>query len=293
MKKSYRLLILCLITATLRTFGQSKSIPLENSLLWEISGNGLAKPSYLFGTYHFIGKNVIDSLHVVKRDFDQCKIVVGEFLPDSIAINKLASAMVFRNNSLDLIFTANEYKLIGDYYKEITTMNIQSSRLFKPAALEIELSYFTPRNITSANPALDYYFLEEGKRRGKRVLGIETAEDRIDLLLNAPIAEQKNHLLNLVRKKDRRQQLIDTIYELYRRQDLYNIGKKLISDAGYSPVRMDKMIKVRNLKWAQRLPSIMNQQSAFIALGAEYMVGEYGLINQLRLKGYTVKPVMN
>ena len=34
-----------------------KPKPLEKSLLWEISGNGLAKPSYLYGTIHMICKD--------------------------------------------------------------------------------------------------------------------------------------------------------------------------------------------------------------------------------------------
>lgn len=33
---------------------QTKSPKLENSLLWEVSGNGLTKPSYLYGTVHMI-----------------------------------------------------------------------------------------------------------------------------------------------------------------------------------------------------------------------------------------------
>src|ERR1043165_7079460 len=34
-----------------------KQKPLEKSLLWEISGNGLTKPSYLYGTIHMICKD--------------------------------------------------------------------------------------------------------------------------------------------------------------------------------------------------------------------------------------------
>lgn len=34
--------------------GQTKSLKLENSLLWEVSGNGLSKPSYVYGTIHGI-----------------------------------------------------------------------------------------------------------------------------------------------------------------------------------------------------------------------------------------------
>jgi uncharacterized protein YbaP (TraB family) len=38
------------------SFAQSQQKQSEKSLLWQISGNGLEKPSYLFGTIHMLCK---------------------------------------------------------------------------------------------------------------------------------------------------------------------------------------------------------------------------------------------
>jgi uncharacterized protein YbaP (TraB family) len=38
-----------------------------NSLLWQISGNGLKKPSYLFGTHHLIGAKFADTMKVLQE----------------------------------------------------------------------------------------------------------------------------------------------------------------------------------------------------------------------------------
>jgi len=39
----------------------------NNTLLWEISGNGLAKPSYLFGTFHLLCRKIsISAMHLKK-----------------------------------------------------------------------------------------------------------------------------------------------------------------------------------------------------------------------------------
>ena len=60
--------ILC-ITAT------SQTTPDPKTLLWKISGNGLEKPSYLFGTIHMIcndgGLSISDSLKSAIRNADQ------------------------------------------------------------------------------------------------------------------------------------------------------------------------------------------------------------------------------
>ncbi|MBV8391009.1 MAG: TraB/GumN family protein, partial [Mucilaginibacter sp.] len=54
---------------------------------------------------------------------------------------------------------------------------------------------------------------------------------------------------------------------------------------------IDKLLKNRNIKWIKEMPEIMQKQATFIAVGAAHLVGDYGLINQLRLKGYIVKAI--
>jgi uncharacterized protein YbaP (TraB family) len=74
MKKSYNLLvILCLLMFTVSTnmFAQkktakNKTVKKDSALLYEISGNGLEKPSYLFGTIHLICSN--DMIPIEKFD---------------------------------------------------------------------------------------------------------------------------------------------------------------------------------------------------------------------------------
>jgi hypothetical protein len=292
MKKLVLLAVCLFILQT--AFTQSNPPALQKSLLWEISGNGLAEPSYLFGTYHFAGKDFIDSLPAIEKDFEKCKAVVGEFVIDASAIAKMGPAMRMTDNTLDKILSPDEYKLVGDYLQQTAHMNISSFNKLKPAAIEVLLLSFTaPKTISATNPALDEYFQTEGKKRHDVLLGLETVDDQIDLLLNTPMADQKRHLLEAIRKKDEQKKEIDMMYDLYRHQDLDGLGKELISDEDYTPEEMDKLLKNRNLKWIQELPAILKQQSTFIAVGAAHLVGEYGLISQLRLKGYTVKPVFN
>ncbi|MCA6473216.1 MAG: TraB/GumN family protein, partial [Chitinophagaceae bacterium] len=45
----------------------------NNALLWEISGNGLTQPSYLFGTIHMICKEDFVLSDIVKEKFNASK----------------------------------------------------------------------------------------------------------------------------------------------------------------------------------------------------------------------------
>src|SRR3954453_2339808 len=59
----------------LPSFSQKLKVPPKNypSLLWEISGNGMARPSYLFGTMHVSSKMVFhlsDSFYLGIKNSD-------------------------------------------------------------------------------------------------------------------------------------------------------------------------------------------------------------------------------
>jgi uncharacterized protein YbaP (TraB family) len=267
----------------------------NKSLLWEISGTGLTAPSYLFGTYHFAGKKLVDSLSGIKKYFNSCKIVAGEAIMDSTAMGNVFTVMLLPNDtSLDKLYTPEEYKIISDYVAEVSPMTMEMLTHFKPAAVQLMLLGFTmPKTFSDSNPAIDVYFQQEGKRLGNKVMGFETLKEQGDMIFGTPMNEQKKNLLESIRKKDKEKKDGEKLYTLYLNQDLDGIDK-MITDAlikEKKPELSDKMLKDRNLKWITKIPAIIEQQPTFIAVGAAHLVGQYGLINQLRLKGYKVKPV--
>ena len=62
---------------------------IENSLLWEISGNGLKKPSYLFGTNHVVSYTfILDSIHGFRKVYHSVRQVAVEHTVSPDAIDK-------------------------------------------------------------------------------------------------------------------------------------------------------------------------------------------------------------
>jgi uncharacterized protein YbaP (TraB family) len=72
LKRALFVLILMAAT-TITAWGQKGKQPQYPSLLWEITGNGLTKPSYLFGTMHVSSKLVFhlsDSFYYAIKSVD-------------------------------------------------------------------------------------------------------------------------------------------------------------------------------------------------------------------------------
>src|SRR5688500_18902012 len=98
---------------------QSQSKPTaENYLLWEISGNGLKKPSYLFGTYHLLTDRFIDSFSVINQKFNAADALVCEASFDDAALAELNEAMVLSGTTLDKVMKPEDYKLVADKIHE-------------------------------------------------------------------------------------------------------------------------------------------------------------------------------
>lgn len=286
MKKT-TLTLLCLLLLA-KTYAQN-----NNSLLWQISGNGLKTPSYLFGTYHLVGKYLVDSLPEIRTRFNTCNAVVGELIIDSTMAMKLMPYMMATDSTtLDKIFTPAEYKQIDTCIEQIFHTDAKAFNHFKPSAVATMIIALSAPAITSPkNPPIDMYFQQEGIRRNEKVIGLETLQQQAELLLNAPMAEQKKQLLTTVKKKDELKTSAIKMYEMYRHQDLAGLAKLFDENDDMSPQQTEKLLKNRNLNWMVQLPAIMQQQPAFIAVGAGHLVGQYGLIKQLKLKGYKVTPI--
>src|SRR5215212_9866038 len=69
------LLTVAVFIFSFSSFSQKTKVPAKNypSLLWEISGKGMSKPSYLFGTMHVSSKMVFhlsDSFYIAIKNAD-------------------------------------------------------------------------------------------------------------------------------------------------------------------------------------------------------------------------------
>ncbi len=268
------------------------NVKLESSLLWEISGKGLKSPSYLFGTNHFIGKKFADSLPTIYEKFKTCKAVVGEIIIDTADIRKVRSNWLLKGNGLLEIFTFKEFSTIAQSLKRNAGLNLINFSNLKPAGVELLfLKAIAPKFISATNPSLDQYFQDEGRKHGDKIIGLETFDFQNDLIFGAPIELQKKHLLSTVAHLNRERENIDSLFKFYNRQDLNDSANLMLTNQGFTQEEMDKMIKDRNLNWLNKLQGIIKKQPTFIAVGVAHLLWDCGLINQLRLKGFTVKPV--
>lgn len=283
-------LLLAILGLSFSSKAQQKQT--ENSLLWEISGKGLQKPSYLFGTYHFADKGFIDTMKVLNEKLNLANAVVGELVMDKDMAMKLAPYMMMKDNSLDSLLTPKEFKMVDNYLKTIGKYDLTKMNKLKPIMIQtLIMQALAPKTFTATNPAIDQYIQDYGKANQKKIYGLETVEDQAKVLFGANLFRQKEMLVKSVKDVKKIKKANLDLYQSYITQNLKELEKMFANSKDFTAEEIDSLLKTRNDKWMAQLPEMMQNQSLFIAVGAGHLIGKDGLIKSLKAQGYNVSPL--
>lgn len=291
MKKYFLMALICLFFNK-NLFAQ-KSIP-ANSILWEVSGNGLQKPSFLFGTYHFLTNAFIDTIPAVKNAYKSVQAVAGELIIDSSLQAPIMEASVLKGTTLQKILPDTLYQKVSNWFKEEAGLDLTKLDQLNPltvmtAALAIVHQKYYPTK--AGEVQLDTYFQDEAKKDGKKVIGLETVDVQIKAMFGQFNMQRQVELLNeTFKEKDDLKHLIGIMNNAYISQNMNEL-QQLMYRNDYRPNEMKVLLDDRNNNWMATLPILMNEQATFVAVGALHLIGQKGLIEQLKQTGYTVTPV--
>jgi len=282
---------------------QANYQPLAKSLYWEVSGKKIKAPIYIFGTHHLHDYQFVIDNQGIQQTLEEVDMVVGEIIVDSTdytIILKMMRAMMLEGQSLKDLLSEQEYKDTDACLKEYLGLGIGVFNKFKPIALYqiimvgkyMEIMEL-PEEVPEVNGSMDAYFQSQAKDMGKQVGALETVEDQISALYDRyPMERQVEMLLDMVYDRDSlsTNQIVD-LNALYKEQDIDGLLK--VMEETSAEGELDFLLVERNKKWIPEIEKIINQKkSAFIAVGAGHLPGEFGIIHLLRQKGYTVEPII-
>jgi uncharacterized protein YbaP (TraB family) len=269
------------------------------SLLWEISGNGLKKPSYLIGTMHVSSKmafHLPDSFYLAVKN---AQVVALETNPETWQEDM---------NKYDLGgedyggqgYRFGNYMSVPSEYMSINTLKfykydkkIERSLYSNPSTINNLLyrSYGNESSDFEEDTYLDMYIFQCGKKWGKKVAGVENYGESMRLMTEAykDAAKDKN-------KKERsydgeEDYSADKIQEAYRSGNL-DLLDSINRYNSFSAAFDEKFLYRRNEIQANSIDSIIKSGSSlFVGVGAAHLPGDRGVIELLRLKGYRLRPV--
>ncbi len=257
------------------------------TLLWRISGNGLVKPSYLYGTMHLTDKRLFyfgDSLY---KAIEQVEGFAIEINPDELS-TQLINSFSKEDNSGYL-----KYAVDKERYERIKK-KLEKKYGFKTDQLTRRQAYLSRnewmkdlKKPDDVYTFMDAWLYNIARQLGKWTGGIEDLEDQLRLIEN----EEANFSFEelLINKKEM-QGGLNQMIEMYLSQDLQAIYDFFNTNAQN---KKDEWLTKRNIKMAHRMDSLLRFRTHFFAIGAAHLPGDSGVIKLLLKKGFSVDPVFS
>ncbi|MBK8925825.1 MAG: TraB/GumN family protein [Crocinitomicaceae bacterium] len=292
MKKITITTLLILFVSIPASFSQKK----YQGLLWEITGNGLKEPSYLYGTMHVSDKiafNVSDSFYMCLAGVDQVALESSPagWMDEYGQMSSMYGRDMFSGYNYGYAgFYENAFELIpiskGDFYELLGSNNNLMNQIlyrFSPGAEDYQEDTY-----------LDMFIFQAGSKYNKPIHSLEELKEVFELTIKAYEPDEEEEEL----ENDYNQYLENDDYYRYYEliQDAYRTGDLDMLDSLNRKGSMSKnyhkyFIVERNKNMMRRLDSIMQYGSVFTGIGAAHLPGEEGAIELLRGMGYTVRAV--
>lgn len=272
----------------------SKPGKLEKTLLWEISGNGLKTPSYLFGTMHLLCADDARLSINLKKAIREADRIYFEIDMDDLSQMMGAFKYMRMNDNTKLsdLLTKEEYARVKAYFeKNRSILPFSMMERLKPYMLTSLISE-SGMGCEKTN-GMELTIMQEANQYDKEILGLETAEFQAGLFDSIPYEKQAKELLNYIDSIDNYKNNTADLVKVYREQDLQKMEDLTIKADGGIGEYLDLLVYNRNRRWVQQLETILKEKTTLIAVGAGHLPGEHGMINLLRKAGYTVKPLKN
>jgi uncharacterized protein YbaP (TraB family) len=265
----------------------------NNTLLWQVSGNGLNKPSYIFGTFHLMCREDIHFSEQLKSAIRNSGEVYMEMDMDDPSV--LLSGFLYLNmkngKTLKDLYSDNEYKRLEKYFSDTLHTPLMMLQNIKPYFL-VALLY--PKMLNCASPTgVEEELVKLAKENKKEIKGLETIQFQASVFDSIPYEWQARELLKNIDSSQQYKTEFDSMMVVYKNQQLEDIGQLFTKSEFGSEAYEDLLITNRNINWVNQLKKIMKNESVVVAVGAGHLVGKKGLISLLRKEGYSVDPVVN
>jgi uncharacterized protein YbaP (TraB family) len=260
-------------------------------LLWQISGNGLSKPSYIYGALESNQKlayHLIDSFFVALNNVDR---IVLEFHPDSVS-KAMRDPAILKRVYKDMMSYG--------YYPSYSYYRILQPRSFNAEMFPMVLSGMSSEGVwmtmmtsemEEEKTLMDFVFMAALKMR-KNVQGLMSITEQLDLQDKADkiMKEDMKKQRNIREDYSEMMLLYEKAFESYRKGDLGlldSLYRRIVnSDALFAEI-LDPTYK----QIAQRISEQLQSATILAVMDATAMAGNTGIIEELRKLGYELTPV--
>jgi uncharacterized protein YbaP (TraB family) len=268
----------------------------QKHFLWKVTGaKGVV---YLLGTVHVGRPEFYPLPAVIEESFNKADTLIEEVdtgKPEAQRLNQLvAERGVYPSgdavaNHLSAVTRAH----LTAYLKKSGQSEANIARM-KPWLIAVMVLVSETKRIgLDPSLGLDKHFLEEARKLHKPIAALETASSQIELFTSIPKELEDQLLLSSLVEAEKLSGQLELLIRLWQSGDVEAMEELLnrsVSDYPQLKPIAKSLLDDRNDVMTEKIERFLDtSKTYFVAVGAAHLVGDRGIIRQLRAKQFTVE----
>ena len=262
----------------------------QSALLYEITGNNLKQPSYLFGTIHLICPDDFIWSDSISSRISKSQQVVLEMDVDAPETMKYIQENVLFTDGKHLsdFISKKDADTLNAWFKSQFNVGLKEIGQMKPLGI---LSMMSMKLMDCIPESYETRISKLAAEQNKKVIGLESVREQMNYFDQIPVEKQVAQMVEMVMKLDAGKKQFASMVSLYKKQDseglLTLVRNSSFEFDAFENVLLDK----RNQLWIKSIINLTKSNPSFIAVGAGHLAGNKGLVSLLKKEGFTIKAV--
>ena len=274
-------------------------------LLWKVSDKDNAV--YLLGSFHLLRPGDYPLSSDADAAFADAERVLFELSPEEMrspALPQLMAQAAIRTDGKTLqqdldAETWARFEAWGRTNQATLQqmgLSPQMLTVFEPwfIAVTISIVEMTKQGL-DPKLGLDNHFMDQALAAGKPTGGLERAQEQIAVLDGMDATEQRQFLAESLQEAEKGAAETQRLHAAWRRGDAEELWNGMVADMRTQYPRLYQRINVdRNDAWVPKIRRILDQpgdDDALVVVGALHLLGDDGVVEKLRARGYQVERV--
>lgn len=284
-----KLLVALLVITNFKYLKAQNFIEGNNSILWQITGNDLKGPSYIYGLGDNMCKEDIIFNDVVVNAIKNTEQVVFDSDISPEAQIKQRQLLTQKNNVSDS-FSEKDRTLLNEFY--ITNYGADMSQLgfYKPFVLELLIKNKWSACKSPYDIRTDIVKIAEENKLN--VAALESPEDQVAIFDNVPEEDFVKSISKIINDRTEFEKISKKAYEFYKAQNQDSLVK-ILKEIDFIGSNLERTaVKERHSKWLPKIEELIKGKPSFIAIGNAHILPlGYDLVSLLKKKGYVLKAI--
>ena len=270
----------------------------RHPLLWKVSDAD--NSVYLLGSFHLLKQEDYPLPKEIDAAFDDAESLVFEVDPREMTAPETATtirkyAAYEEGQSLSTVLPKPTLDKLGNLVS-LTGGSVQTLEQSEPWMVSLSLVLgITNAMGFKAEIGLDRHLMERAAKAGKPTGGLETIEAQMQAMDSVPYAEQASGLDEFLDDPKQAIKQMQDMHGWWRSGDVARLDSEMRAEMATKTPESYKLLDVdRNDAWLPKIEARLKDSKAddtLVVVGTLHLLGEDGLVEKLRAKGYAVERV--